>query len=105
MSCTICQPYREKNASNPSLCRCKVVTNAARLAASFGGGSGRRVWVATEGGSKESGWWTEGLRTLVFAIFEASAVATVSARRTLGKAAEECCSCPHSGRADLLEGA
>jgi anaerobic selenocysteine-containing dehydrogenase len=77
----------KKTLQIQSLCRRKVVTNAARLAASFSGRSGRWVWVANERGSKESRWRTEGLRALVFAISEGSTVAAVSARRTLSEAA------------------
>jgi hypothetical protein len=96
---------KKKTLQIQSLCLRKVVTNAARLTASLSGRSGWRVWVANERGSKESGGWTEGLRALVFAISEASTVATVSTWRTLGKTAEECCGRPHGGRADLLGGA
>jgi len=56
----------------PSLCRRKIVTSAAWLAAGLGWGSRRRVWVANEGWREDRCGWTEGLRTLVFAISKSS---------------------------------
>lgn len=92
-----------------SFCRRKVVTSAAWLAAGLGWRSRRRVWIANEGWREDRCGWTEGLRTLVFAIPESSespsTVATVCARRTLISAVEHCCDRPHGGRADRLRGA
>lgn len=56
----------------PSLCRRKVVTSGARLAAGLSWGSGWWIWIANEGRREDRCGWTEGLRTLVFAISESS---------------------------------